>query len=164
MNTSNSTAKIMTAIAAVQAAIETVAKNKKVEVEGRANWSAGYATLSVLHDAIHEHVKAHGIAIVQTTAAVAQLGPCLVTRVALGDEWIEVEYPIKTSRDGAQGFGGGITFARRWTLCGIFGLVPDDAEEGQGYKDAAREGKAPRRAASPSACASSRPNASAARM
>ena len=151
MNTSTTVSKITAAIAAVQSAIEPFTKNKAVKVEGdRAQWSSSYATLSQLADAIREHVKAHGIAIVQSTEALPTLGACLVTRAAVEDEWIEIAFPIKASRDGAQGFGGGITFARRWTLCALFGLVPDDAEEGQGYADAKREGKAPRKAAAPS--------------
>lgn len=150
MNTSPTITKITAAIAAVQAAIEPFTKNKAVKVEGdRAQWSSTYATLSQLDDAIREHVKTQGIAIIQTTEAIAQLGPVLVTRAALADEWIEIAFPIKASRDGAQGFGGGITFAKRWSTCALFNLIPDDAEEGQGYKEAKREAKAPRKAAAP---------------
>lgn len=151
MNTSQNVAKITAAIAAVQAKIEPFTKNKAVKVEGeKARWESTYATLATLDAAIRHHVRDHGIAIIQSTVSIAQLGPCLATRAALEDEWIEVYFPIKPSRDGAQGFGGGISFARRWGTCAVWNLVPDDVEEGQGYRDAARENKAPRKAAAPS--------------
>lgn len=150
MNTSQTVSKITAAIAAVQAKIEPITKNKAVKVEGeKARWESNYATLATLDAAIREHVRGAGIAIIQSVEQVPQLGPVLVTRAAVEDEWIEVSFPIKESRAGAQGFGGGISFARRWGTCALWNLVPDDIEEGQGYRDAAREGKAPRKAAAP---------------
>lgn len=150
MRTSEKYATITDALVKVQHAIEPVHKNKTVKVEGdRAKWESSYATLATLDAAVRPALKAEGIAVFQTTSHAQGAGAVLVTRLAKGDEWIEGEYPIKPSRDGAQGFGGGISFARRWCLCGLLNLVPDDVEEGQGYRDAAREGKAPRRAAAP---------------
>lgn len=150
MKTSDSVAAIHEAIAKVQAEIGAIAKNKEVKVSGeKASWASSYATLSALDAAVRPALNAHGIALIQSTDFVTGAGAVLVTRLALGAEWIESVYPIKPSRDGAQGFGGGISFARRWGLCGALNLIPDDVEEGQGYKDAAREGKAPRRQAAP---------------
>lgn len=149
MKTSDQIDRITAAVAAVQAKAEAVTKNKTVEVSGeKAQWKSAYATLATLDAAVRPAIIDAGIALVQSIEA-QQGGPVLVTRIALADQWFEVQHPIKPSRDGAQGFGGGISFARRWALCAIFNLVPDDIEEGQGYKDAAREGKQPRRAAAP---------------
>ena len=150
MKTSDTVAAIHEAIAKVQAEIGAIAKNKEVKVSGeKASWASSYATLSALDAAVRPALNAHGIALIQSTDFVTGAGAVLVTRLALGAEWIESVYPIKPSRDGAQGFGGGISFARRRGLCGALNLIPDDVEEGQGYKDAAREGKAPRRQAAP---------------
>lgn len=150
MKTSDTVAAIHEAIAKVQATIEPITKNKAVKVEGeKAKWESNYATLATLDAAVRPALNEHGIAVIQSTDFLAGAGFVLVTRLALGAEWIESTYPIKPSRDGSQGFGGGISFARRWGLCGVLNLVPDDVEEGQGYKDAAREGKAPRRQAAP---------------
>lgn len=149
MKTSDQIDRITAAIATVQAKAEAVTKNKTVKVEGdKARWESAYATLATLDAAVRPAMVEAGIALVQSIEA-QQGGPVLVTRIAVADQWIEVQHPIKPSRDGAQAFGGGISFARRWALCAVFHLVPDDAEEGQGYKDAAREAKAPRKAAAP---------------
>lgn len=150
MRTSEKCGAIMAALAKVQAAIPSIAKNKGVKVEGeKAQWSSRYATLDALDEATRPHVYEHGIAIVQGCRFEQGAGLLHVTRLALGEEWIEVTFPLKPSRDGAQGLGGAITFARRWGLCAALNLIPDDAEEAQGYKDAKAETRAPRRAAAP---------------
>lgn len=152
MRTSEQTDQIDAVLALVQAEVATVTKNKTVDVktrDGGDGWKSGYATLEALDAAARPALTKHGVALVQGGGFVQGLGPTLETRLAFKGQWIESFFPVKTSRDGAQGFGGGITFARRWGLCCAVGLVPADAEEGQGYKDAARENKAPRRAAAP---------------
>lgn len=148
MRTSQSTAQIDAVMALVQAELEPVRKNKTVEVEGRSSkWESRYATLDVLHAASRAALRKHGIAIYQGGAYIQGAGERLITRLAFNGEWIESDFPIKVSRDGAQGFGGGISFAKRWGLMGMVGLVAEgDPEEKQGYQD---ERAKPKRAASP---------------
>lgn len=154
MRTSEKCSGILTIIAEIQHAIDPVVKNKTVTVEGeRARWSSNYATLGVLAKAVEPHLKAHKIAKIQDVGLVPTLGPVLITRLQFGDEWIEADYPIKQTRDGSQGFGGGISFAKRWAICGIFDIIPDDVEEGQGYRDVKAQNKAPRKAGAPSGIA-----------
>jgi hypothetical protein len=149
MRTSQTCANLMAVIADIQHAIDPVVKNKEVKVEGeRAKWSSTYATLGTLAKAITPHLKAHKIAKVQGVTGPSG-APMLTTRLQLGDEWLEADYPIKQTRDGSQGFGGGIGFAKRWAICGIFDIVPDDVEEAQGYKDARAETRVPRKGAAP---------------
>jgi hypothetical protein len=152
MKTSEQTDKIDAAMAKVQQALGPIAKNKIVDTSrdgGNSGWKSGYTTLDALYSAAHDHLAEHRVVVYQGGDFVQGLGPVLVTRLAHDGQWVQSFFPIKTSRDGAQGFGGGVTFARRWGLCCAVGLVPADAEEGQGYKDAAREAKAPRKAAAP---------------
>lgn len=149
MRTSATTAKIDAAMALVQAELEPVVKNKGVEVDGpKAKWDSRYATFAVLHAACKAALVRQGIAIYQGGAWVQGAGERLVTRLALAGEWVESDYPIKVSRDGAQGFGGGISFAKRWGLYSMVGLVAlDDPEEQQGYTD--NRPKKPERAKAP---------------
>lgn len=152
MKTSEQTDKIDAAMHLVQKALAPITKNKVVDTssEGKSGWKSGYTTLDALYSAVHDLLAEHRVVIYQGGDFVQGLGPVLVTRLAHEGQWIQSFFPVKTSRDGAQGFGGGVTFARRWGLCCAVGLVPADAEEGRGYQDAAREGKAPRKAAAPS--------------
>lgn len=135
------------AMARVQSALKIVKKNKTVDVTGeRASWSSKFATFDVLYDACRAELSDAGITIYQGGEH-GQGGERLVTRLAKGGQWIESSFPIKASRDGAQGFGGGISFAKRWGLMGMVGLVSaDDPDEKAGYQD---ERRAPKRAAAP---------------
>jgi hypothetical protein len=151
MKTSEQTEKIDAAMHLVQKALAPITKNKTVDTssEGKSGWKSGYTTLDALYSAVHDLLAEHRVVIYQGGDFVQGLGPVLVTRLAHEGQWIQSFFPVKASRDGAQGFGGGVTFARRWGLCCAVGLVPADAEEGQGYKDAAREARPPRKAAAP---------------
>lgn len=147
MRTSTETTVIDAAMAAIQAAIEPITKDKIIKVEGTGGgWSSGFATLPLLYGTVRPLLSQHKIAIYQGTRFVEGGGGwALVTRLTLDGEWIETDYPVKQSKDGAQGFGGGNSFARRWAICGLFGLVPQDAEEGAGYKDARAASRPARR-------------------
>lgn len=136
------------AMAKVQAELKTVEKNKTSEVNGeKAKWSSRFATFDALYRACRAELAKNGVVVYQGGMHAQGGGERLVTRLALNGQWIESDFPIKASRDGAQGFGGGISFAKRWGLMGMVGLVAsDDPEEKQGYQD---ERKPPRRAAAP---------------
>lgn len=151
MKTSEQTDKIDTAVAAIQAAMAPLTKNKTIKIDSRSGdgWSSGYITLPALHEAARPLLEQHGIAVYQGGGFVQGLGPTLETRLALNGQYVESFFPVKTSKDGAQGFGGGIAFARRWGLLCALGIVAEDAEEGQGYKDAKNDARAPRKAAAP---------------
>jgi hypothetical protein len=74
-------------------------------------------------------------------------GERLFIRLAHEGQWISGDFPIKESRPGAQGFGGGISFARRWSLlCALNLVLEDDADERTGYKDQKEPSKAKQRA------------------
>lgn len=155
MKTSEQTDKIDAAMSRVQAALGPIAKNKIVDTsrggdgDRGSGWKSGYTTLDALYTAAHDALTENSVVVYQGGDFVQGLGAVLVTRLSCEGQFVQSFFPVKTSRDGAQGFGGGVTFARRWGLCCMVGLVPADAEEGQGYKDAARENKAPRRQAAP---------------
>jgi hypothetical protein len=148
MRSSPTTGQIDLAMAAVQSELIPVGKNKSVEVDGaKAKWESKFTTFEALHEACHASLAKHGVAVYQGGEVVQGSGERLVTRLACKGEWIESSFPIKTSRDGAQGFGGGISFAKRWGLCGMVGLVPtDNAEERTGYTDERPASKARQRA------------------
>lgn len=148
MRHSTQTDLIDAAMGRVQAALKVVQKNKTVNVDGeKAKWSSRFATFDVLYDACHSALAAEQITVYQGGQFLPGAGERLVTRLAFGGQWVESDFPIKPSRDGSQGFGGGISFAKRWGLMGMVGLATaDDPDEKAGYQD---ERKPPRRAAAP---------------
>jgi hypothetical protein len=136
------------AMSDVQRQLDVVQKNKTVDVAGdKAKWSSKFATFDVLHLACRDALRQAGVTVYQGGSYMQAGGERLVTRLAKGGQWIESDFPVKASREGAQGFGGGISFAKRWGLMGMVGLVSsDDPDEKSGYQD---ERKPPRRAAAP---------------
>lgn len=140
MRTSESTAQLVAALARIQGTIPVVDKNKGVDVpgkEGRPGWKSRYATIDKLFDVARPALAAEGIAIIQTGGFSKDGGgERLFTRLARGDEWIEGDFPVKASREGAQGYGGGMSFARRWGVVCMVGLVAvGDEDERAGYQD-----------------------------
>ena len=148
MRHSAQTDLIDAAMGRVQATLKVVQKNKTVNVDGeKAKWSSRFATFDVLYDACHDALAAERVTVYQGGQFMPGAGERLVTRLAFGGQWVESDFPIKPSRDGSQGFGGGISFAKRWGLMGMVGIATaDDPDEKAGYQD---ERKPPRRAAAP---------------
>lgn len=154
MKTSEQTDKIDAAISAFQASVSPVAKNKVVEVDGdRSKWKSGFASFAALLSGVRQGLSEYGIALYQGGRATGAAWS-VVTRVSHAGQWIEVEYPVKASRDGAQAFGGGISFAKRWGLRDLLAIeVPDDAEEASGYREARRDARPAKRAPAPAGIA-----------
>ncbi len=157
MRTSENTDIIAAALLAFQAKSGPVSKNKGVKVEGASKatgesygYKSGFATLDAIIAAIRDNLANSGISFIQGGHFGEKTGWTVVTRVSAGDQWYEVEYPVKTSRDGAQAFGGGRSFAKRWGINDVLGLeIQDDFDEGQGYKDAKGDARPAKRASAP---------------
>jgi hypothetical protein len=126
-------------MSSVQKQLKTVTRNKTVEVEskdGRTKWDSKYVTLDKLYEAAHPILSAAGVTMYQGGGYVNPGGERVFTRLAFEGEWIESDFPVKPRGDGAQSFGGGASFARRWGLCYMLGLVASgDDDEATGYKD-----------------------------
>lgn len=139
MRTSATTAQIDAAMARVQAKLEVVERNKKVEIEGKEGkkgWDSKYVTLDRLYKIAKPLLAAEGITWYQGGGYIQGGGERLYTRLAFCGEWIECDFPVKAGGDMAQKYGGGMSFARRWGLCCMVGLVADvDDDERAGYQD-----------------------------
>ncbi len=156
MKTSEATDRIDAVIATVQGELATVDKNKAVDAsrESGGGFKFRFATFAALLSSVRPVLTTHGVALYQGGRFTGAGGWVVVSRVSHTGQWIEVEYPIQSSRPGAQGFGGGVSFAKRWGLRDLLAIeVPDDAEEGQGYKDAARDARPAKRAPAPAGIA-----------
>lgn len=157
MRSSDQTEILDSAIALLQGELTPVTKNKEVAVSGESKrtgeaygYTSGYATHAATLGSVRKHLAKHGIALYQGGHRSDKGEWSLVTRIAKGGQWIEAEYPIKASRDGAQGFGGGVSFAKRWGLRDILAIeIADDAEEKQGYVDARKDARPAKRAPAP---------------
>jgi hypothetical protein len=122
-------AKIAAALVAVQAELRVVKKNKmlRVEKEGRVVRATPYADLGAVWEGVHEVLTKHKVAVVQ--AGSFHDGVFFLRTILLHEsgESVEGEYVVRPARDGdAQALGSAVTYARRYSMCAMLGIVTED--------------------------------------
>lgn len=136
MKTSNDTDKIYPAIFAMQQALEPIERTKTVKT---GKYSFSYAPLDAIMDKVRPLFSANGLAVMQAVDA-----DVLTTRlIHQSGQWVESETFLNRDHANMQGFGGEITFKRRYALSALIGLVSDDdndAPPARGPKIGARQG------------------------
>jgi hypothetical protein len=128
-----STANLTTALAAVQADLPKIHKGKTATVRtDKGSYSYSYADLGDIAPAIHPLLSKHGLAFV-TMPTVTEDGRFVLAyelRHTSG-ELINGSYPLPDpTRTTPQQVGSALTYARRYTLCCVTGVVPDEDDDG----------------------------------
>ena len=94
-----------------------------------------YADLESVWDAIRAPLTKNGLSVAQGTTYLEGAGTCVVTRlIHTSGQWIEGVLPVMAAKTDPQGQGSAITYARRYALAGMVGVVQvdDDAEAAHG--------------------------------
>ena len=98
-----------------------------------------YATLNAVMESCREALFSQGILLTQLPcSAPAELGPghigleTMLTHTESG-EWISSVAVIPLPKSDPQGMGSAITYARRYSLCAILGIVTED-DDGEAAK------------------------------
>lgn len=119
---------IATALAKAQAQIKTAIKDTKGQI-GQ-NRAYKYADLGSVFDACKKALNDNGIAIVQRTDF---NGPEIWLETMLlhssGDS-IAGRYPLRPTQDTPQAYGSALTYARRYALSAMVGVVADEDDDG----------------------------------
>ena len=90
-----------------------------------------YATLTAVWDACRKPLSDNGLAVVQAFRVDENGMLLLVTKlVHTSGEWMVSEYPVTPQKNDPQGFGSAVTYARRYTLSSLVGVVADDDDDG----------------------------------
>ena len=91
---------------------------------------AHYATLDAIWEAIREPLSANGLALTQTLGQSSD-GKTLLDTTLLhtSGEWISGSMPINPVKDDPQGLGSAISYARRYSLCAMLGVVADEDDD-----------------------------------
>lgn len=95
-----------------------------------------YADLAAVWNSIREPLAKNGLSIIQTTR-ISETGPVLVTSLChKSGQSVSGEYPIKAKDDSPQAIGSAVSYARRYALSAILGVVAedDDGEAAMGRK------------------------------
>jgi len=91
-----------------------------------------YADINSVYTAIREVLPKHGLAVIQTMLPTDGSKAHVRTMLAhKSGQWIAGECVMPLDRQGgAQGMGSAITYARRYSLSAIVGIVTEDDDDG----------------------------------
>lgn len=127
MKTSETTKEIYPAIIGLQSEMETIARDKTVS---QGKFSFKYAPLDSIMEKIKPLFSSRGLAVVQAVDKES-----LTTRlIHTSGEWIESETHLNRDHANMQGFGGEVTYKRRYALSALIGLVSDDDNDAPAAK------------------------------
>lgn len=145
---STSIGQIAAALAAAQAKLESVPKERRAKIEGKSSYSYSYASLADALDIARAPLADAGIAIVQSpaldsieqTSSDERSGEVRTTRQTVvvvttllahsSGEWIRSSLTMRPTQSTPQGIGSAITYARRYALLAILGMTTDDDDDG----------------------------------
>ena len=126
MQRSESTAKLAEALAKAQGAM-------KPAVMGSTNphFRSKYASLAEVMESIRGPFAANGLAVVQGTEAQDDTG-LTVTTLLLHEsgEWVQSSVHVPVGSGNAQQVGSALTYARRYSLSALCGVVADEDDDG----------------------------------
>jgi hypothetical protein len=119
---SESIKELAAALAAAQATMSGAKKDS-----ANPFFKSKYADLASCWEAARSALPAQGLCVIQTTRASEKDEVIVVTTLAHSSgEWVSGELSLPVSKADAQGYGSALTYARRYGLCAIVGIAPED--------------------------------------
>lgn len=91
-----------------------------------------YADFTSCMDACRQPLSDNGIAVMQYCETIeGKLN--LVTMLAhVSGQWVKSEFPLIAAKMDSQGIGSAMTYAKRYNLCGMVGIVADEDVDDDG--------------------------------
>lgn len=133
MNKSEQINELAAALAKAQAKIESASKSARNPF-----YKSNYADLPAVWAACREHLSSNNLSVAQLTDT-GEHGILLETVLMHSSgQWISSLYPVNPVKDDPQGLGSAITYARRYALMALVGIVAD-FEDDDGEKAMGRE-------------------------
>lgn len=123
--TSATTAKLEEALAKAQASFHAAAKDAT-----NPHFGSKYADLASIMEACRAALTSNGIAVTQWPVHRDDQRLGIITRLAMGGEWMQSTWSIPVSKGDAQGYGSAVTYARRYALAAAVGVVADEDDDG----------------------------------
>lgn len=86
-----------------------------------------YADFTSCMEAVRDPLSKNGLAISQMPSTTPDGKFVLVTLLAHGSgQWMAGEFPLISTKQDSQGIGSAMTYAKRYSLCGMLGVVADE--------------------------------------
>lgn len=93
-------------------------------------YNSSYADLAAVMEACRVPLSKNGIAVIQSTQYDTNGKWIETILVHSSGEWVSSHYPVKPVKDDPQGMGSAVTYARRYALMALVGIVADDDDDG----------------------------------
>lgn len=131
MSESEQTAEIASALAKAQAVMGPAIINRQ-----NPHFKNRYADLAAVFEAIRKPLADNGLAITQTTE-ISEGFFMLVTKLRhTSGQWIASEYPLPLNAK-PQEIGSALTYARRYSVSALTGVVADEDDDGEATRKTA---------------------------
>lgn len=121
-------------ISALAKALSSAQSEIRYASKGSVNphFKSRYADLSEVWDACRAALANNKLSITQTTDCSADDMYLVTTLMHESGQWIRGVYPVRPVKMDPQGYGSAITYARRYALSAMVGVVADDDDDGNG--------------------------------
>lgn len=80
-------------------------------------------------EACRAQLSKHGLAIIQSTQFDGENKWIETVLAHSSGEWVSSRYPVKPAKDDLQGLGSATTYARRYALMALVGIVAEDEDD-----------------------------------
>lgn len=135
MRRSEQVNELSKALTSFQKAAPKITKDKTAQIQTtKGSYGYKYADLGSIWDKIRGILADNGLSVIQSPTT-QQSEPSLTTLLAHNSgQWVEDTMPLKIVQDTPQGQGSAITYARRYMLSSMLGIVTDDDTDAQDHK------------------------------
>jgi hypothetical protein len=116
------------AMAKAQAEIKAAIKDSQGQVGTSRNYR--YADLASVWDACRVALTKNGLSVIQTTDFDKDEVWLVTTLLHSSGDSIASRYPLRPQQQTPQGYGSSLTYARRYCLASIVGVVSDEDDDG----------------------------------
>ena len=96
------------------------------------HFKSRYADFSSCMDACRIPLSSNGLAVIQSCETIDTKLMLVTTLAHISGQWMSSEFPIITSKMDSQGIGSAMTYAKRYSLCGMIGIVADEEGDDDG--------------------------------
>lgn len=96
------------------------------------HFKSRYADFSSCMDACRQPLSDNGLAIIQSCETIDGKLSLVTTLAHISGQWIKSEFPIISAKMDSQGIGSAMTYAKRYSLCGMCGVVADEEVDDDG--------------------------------
>ena len=132
---SETTGEIASALALFQSTVEAIPKNRTANA---GSYSYTYADLADIMAAIRKPLADNGLSVSQSVASDGGTVAVQTTVSHKSGEWMESDLLMLPSGNTPQTAGSALTYARRYSLSAMLGIVTDDDDDGNAAQQAVK--------------------------